>query len=96
MINPYSENIEVTVTQIAGRYYARLYKARGKFPIDEMACRRKSDVGWICREMLRQYSKLGGISRHAESARRRQRGKPAGRVWRKEDIDAEREALSRQ
>jgi len=48
---------------------------------NRMACALKSDIVWMCREMLRWYDKLGGDSAWARSARRRQGGGPSGKVW---------------
>lgn len=48
---------------------------------DRMACENKVDIGWMCREMLRWHIKLGGSSRWASAARRRQQAGPIGRVW---------------
>jgi hypothetical protein len=73
------EILGVTVTRMGRRWIATL-TVKGK-AYDKMACALKADIGWMCREMLRWYDKLGGCSKWAASARRRQRGKPQGRVW---------------
>lgn len=69
----------VGVTRIGNRWVGVL-TVNGK-EYDRMACALKSDIGWMCREMLRWYDKLGGNSAWAKSARRRQSGRPSGKVW---------------
>lgn len=73
------EEYDIKVTRIADKWHARLFK--GNCLQDEMACKDKSDIGWICREMLRWESKTGADSDFAESARKRQIGKPNGKVF---------------
>lgn len=80
--------VEVKVTKIGKRWHARL--VRTGHILDEMACSNKRDIGYICREMLRWFSKLGGVSKLAESARRRQKGVPVGTVWHWKDLEFER------
>ena len=71
---------QINVVKIADRWHARLLI--GDEVRDEMACKLQCDIGWICREMLRWYDKLGGQSEFAASARRRQIScKPVGKVW---------------
>ncbi len=65
----YIEPLSMKVTTINGWHHAQLSKD-GKV-IDEMRCDDKRDIKWICREMLRWFSKMGGCSRWAESARNR-------------------------
>jgi hypothetical protein len=77
-------NLTLKVTTIGKRHVAVLLNDGDK--IDTMACSLKRDIGWICREMMRWFSKNGGVSKHAESARRRQTGKPAGKVWYAKDL----------
>lgn len=74
-------DLEIKVTNIGGDYHARLIND-GKV-IDEMACKEKRDIGYICREMLRWFSKCGGFNAWAESARTRQNSSsfPVGKVW---------------
>ncbi len=79
MNNKTLEPLSLKVTKIGSKWVAQLNLNGEKY--DQMACNLKSDVGWICREMLRWYSKLGGISAWAESARKRQHGGPTGKVW---------------
>jgi hypothetical protein len=70
---------EIKATRINNRWHSRLIE-NGKV-LDEMACGLQEDIGWICRELLRWYSKMGGVSRFAESARKRQTGTHKGKVW---------------
>ena len=80
-----NQELDVKVTRINKRWHARLI-VNGKV-WDEMACSNTLDIGWICREMMRWYSKLGGCSRQAEFARHTTRpsrirgANPVGRVW---------------
>lgn len=76
-----SVELAIKVTTIDGIYHARLTKD-GQV-IDEMACKEKSDIGYICREMLRWFSKLGGVSKWAEASRKRQNEEkgPEGKIW---------------
>lgn len=76
---------KVKVTRIANRWHARLLINNKIF--DEMACNTKCDIGWICREMLRWYQKLGGNSAFADAARKRQSGQPVGRIWWRKDLN---------
>lgn len=78
---------DVKVTKIGNRWHARLIE-NGKV-IDEMACERREDIGWISREMLRWYAKTGGSSRFADSARDRhnESTKPAGKIWYRPDLE---------
>ena len=73
------KELEIKVTKIKDRWHASLIKD-GKV-IDEMACALKEDIGWISREMLRWYDKLGGISKFASAARHRQTAGSKGQVW---------------
>lgn len=73
-------DLEIKVTTINNKYHSRLYVNNDVY--DEMACENKADIGWISREMLRWYSKCGGISAFAESARIRQiNTNPVGKVY---------------
>jgi len=60
---------DIKVTKIKNRWHARLF-VNGKFS-DEMACELRSDIGWICREMMRWCDKLGAGNKHTSSARTR-------------------------
>lgn len=73
------KKLEVKVTRIRNRWHARLID--GSVVIDEMACSCRSDIGYICREMLRWYDKNGGLCRLAMAARKRQVSPPIGRIW---------------
>jgi hypothetical protein len=70
----YGTSTDIKVTHIGNEYHARLF-ADGKL-VDEMACKNKEDIGWVCREMMRWYSKMGGDSAHAENARERHNEEP--------------------
>lgn len=72
-------NLRIKVTRINRRWHARLY--RDGVVIDEMACDNKQGISWICREMLRWFDKLGGISKWAMNARQNQTPQPDCRVW---------------
>lgn len=72
--------METKVTNIKGRYHARLYSDDGQL-LDEMACTLKQDIGWICREMLRWQDKLGNSNDQTRAARDRQLADPKGKVW---------------
>ena len=63
-------DVSIKVTRIKDKFHARLLK--GDEVLDEMACVSTEDISWICREMLRWYSKTGGVSAFAEAARDRQ------------------------
>ena len=76
--------IDIKVTRIENRYHSRLMKD-GQV-LREMACAEKYDIGWISREMLRWYDKLGGVSRFASAARERQNSQPIGKVWYSEEV----------
>lgn len=76
----------IKVTKISNRWHAR-FMLKSKV-LDEMACANSYDIGWICREMLRQYDKMGGESLFATAARERQQASPKGKVWSKKQLDA--------
>lgn len=80
-------DVVIKVTRIKNRYHSRLI-AGGIAVVREMACVNKCDIGWISREILRWYDKLGGVSKFAAAARVRQRGKPIGKVWYCEQLKA--------
>jgi hypothetical protein len=68
------------VTTINGRFHCRLLKS-GKV-IDEMACKRRDDIGYCMREMLRWHDKCGGTSRMADASRSRGKNQTAkGKIW---------------
>lgn len=64
-------NLDIKVTFIKGWWNARLLNKDTGKEIDHMRCNDKRDIGYMCREMLRWFSKCGGYSKWAESARRR-------------------------
>lgn len=72
---------EVKVQRINNNYHARLF-VNGKF-YDEMACKEKQDIGWICREMMRWADKDIVQNSHTSSARSRHNkdSKPIGKVY---------------
>lgn len=77
--NKFGTVLSLNVKFIKNRWSAILY-LNGKI-IDKMACSNKKDIGFICREMLRWYDKMGGISDWAKAARYRQKEGPVGQVW---------------
>lgn len=71
---------EIKVTKIKNRWHARLLVADKVY--DEMACEVRSDIGYICKTMLRWYDKTGGCSKFAHAARQRlNKCFPTGRIW---------------
>lgn len=67
--------MNIKVTNINKVFHARLYE--GDRILDEMTCKSKSSIGWICREMLRWQDKLGSTTPWATSARAKQtEGRP--------------------
>ena len=81
--------LELKVSKIGSRWIAILNEDAQEH--SRMACALKRDIGWICRELLRWFSKLGGDDPWADSARARQTGFPIGKVW--NDIELENERL---
>ena len=74
------ETLSIKTTRINDRWHARLYK-KEKI-VDEMACNDRRDIGYICKEMLRWYDKMGGVSDMATSSRRRNKSRHIyGKVW---------------
>ena len=71
--------LSIKVTKIGTKYHARLLE--GTKVLDEMACRLRIDIGWICREMLRWNSKSGSDSKWADFARKNQQSNPIGKIW---------------
>jgi hypothetical protein len=61
--------LSIKVTNINNEYHARLLEDNKV--CDEMSCKKKEDIGWICREMMQWYCKLGGNDPWAKSARAR-------------------------
>ena len=68
----------IRVVNINSEYHARLFNDNDTV-LDEMSCKSKDGIGWICREMLRWQSKMGSTDPWAESARERSGGpEPVG------------------
>lgn len=80
------QELEVNVTCINGRYYARLYRLydfNENFIIDttkkldqpvvvsEAACDDRMDIGYICRHMIRWYDKCSGGNKFTSAVRHR-------------------------
>jgi hypothetical protein len=80
--------MNIKVTRIKNRWHARLLD--DDKILDEMVCEQKQDIGWVCREMLRWYSKNGGISKFAEAARDRHVKPCTGKVWYRNQLLEER------
>lgn len=81
------EKITTKVTTINDRYHCRLLW-NGDEVLNEMACKRKDDISYCIRYMMRMYDKMGGMSLMADASRHRLdaegHGKnqvPNGKVW---------------
>lgn len=72
---------EVKVQKINNNYHARLF-VDGKL-YDEMACKERQDIGWICREMMRWADKDIVTNAHTSSARTRHNhdANPIGKIY---------------
>ena len=72
---------EIKVTKINKRWHARLYF--DDKVVDEMACNCSEDIGFICKEMLRMFQKMGGNSQYADKARHRKSTvrSPASKIY---------------
>lgn len=71
---------DIKVTRINKRYHARLFVNGDLY--DEMACEYRTDVGFICRQMLRNADKMGVYNAHTESARKRITSTNThGKIW---------------
>ncbi len=79
--NMLNATTEVKVQRINNNFHARLF-VNGKL-YDEMACKEKQDIGWICREMMRWADKDIVQNMHTSSARRRHNedSTPIGKVY---------------
>ena len=77
------KTLAVEVTRIGTNWHARLIA--GDTVVDEMACKLRSDIGWISREMLRWQHKCGAYRDYdwdfCAFARGRQQSEPNGKVW---------------
>ena len=84
----------IKVTHIKDRWHARLLSPNMSV-IDEMACDDKRSTHYICRTMLRWYSKMGQGGQYAERARHRDTSNQGfdgpGRIWWQKDLEEERE-----
>lgn len=80
------EALRTKVTNINGRFHVRLLE--NDLLINEMACKKKIDIGYCCKYMLRWYDKLGGESKMASASRDRQKIllMPAGKIWHEKDL----------
>lgn len=81
------EKLRTKVTKINKRYHVRLLE--NDLLINEMACKRKIDIGFCCKYMLRWYDKLGGDSKMASASRHRVHKVillPADKVWYEKDL----------
>jgi hypothetical protein len=82
---------EIKTTRINDRWHCRLYC--GNRVIDEMACDSSIDIGWVCRELLRWFNKIGDTTDYSHSARVRQNSArpPIGKIWYSNALERERE-----
>ena len=80
------EKLRTKTTFIKNKFHVRLLE--DDLVINEMACQDKIDVGWCCKEMLRWFDKLGGVSKMASASRDRHKEdcRPVGRVWYEKDL----------
>jgi hypothetical protein len=72
--------MDVKVTKINDRWHARLLNQTGDI-LDEMACDTQSDIGWICREMMRWQDKGGNFNSQTIHARANHEVGPQGKIW---------------
>lgn len=90
-------DVSVKVTKIGNRWHARLFFNGAVF--DEMACKNRQDIGYICRTMLRWFDKTGGGSLFAERARHRLNTKqPFGHIdtiWYRNQLESNKLKLKR-
>jgi len=75
---------EIKVTKIKNRYFARLFKFGAV--ISEMSCEYRIDIGYICRQMMRDEDKMGGNMVTSASRKRLNTNldnikKPVGKTW---------------
>ncbi len=83
------EPLDIKVQCINNRYHIRLYDKQSGSVVDEMACKDKCDIGYVCSEMLRWADKLGYVSPMAQASRKRRIKKmslPIGKIWYNKDI----------
>lgn len=84
------QDLEIKVTRIADRWHARVFS--GDMVLDEMACKEKRDIGYICRELLAFQGRLGWNTPRVEAARRspKRNTPPAGKIWHRPELDREK------
>ncbi len=76
------EPLDINVVNINNRFHARLYDRESGSIIDEMACKQKQDISYICGIMLRWADKLGYVSPMASSSRSRMKNiQEKGKIW---------------
>lgn len=83
------EKLRTKVTWINDKYHVRLLE--DDYVINEIACKKKIDIGYCISYLLRWYDKLGGESQMAFASRNRtwnQRfGKgPEGKIWYEKEL----------
>ena len=71
----------IKVTKIKNRWHARL--SFNGAVISEMACTARQDIGFICGQLLRSFSKEAStVSGMAEASRDRQKNQtPVDKIW---------------
>jgi len=81
------DDLNTIVTRINNKYHIRLYKHDEV--VSEMACASKLDIGFCCAELLRWYSKMGGVSKMAEASRNRCKKtiSPVGKIWYENELN---------
>ncbi len=78
------EQTELRVTKIKARWHVQ-FRVDGTVH-SEMACAKREDIGYCCRELSRWYDKCGGMSAEAAATRARMckptnvKG-PVGKIW---------------
>lgn len=92
VVKPVEPTIKVTF--IKDRWHARLLSP-DKSVIDEMACDDRRSIRYICRTMLRWYSKMGQGGPYAERSRHRDYGIQGadgpGKIWWQKDLEEEQQ-----
>lgn len=78
--------LDIKTTKIGKRYHALLIHDELGI-IDEMACRDRKDIGFICAEMLKWADKLGYVSALANASRKRMKNyHHIDKIWYKKDL----------
>jgi len=83
-------DISLKVTRIKNRWHVRAYILEAV--VFEMACNLKQDINWTCREVVVWVDKLGMGNAFTTAVRKRQRGSPNGRIWRRRQLQDEQTA----